>query len=64
MVAQRELAHAVPTGGRKPLTFLGPGEHLGQALPAASLERLRRTKDERDPDCVIRGGHSVLDAAS
>lgn len=59
--AQQELARALPSNGRKPVTFLGPGEHLGQALPAASLDRLRRIKTERDPRRVLRSSASVLD---
>lgn len=50
-----------PASGRKLLTFLTPGEHLGQALPAASLERQRRVKVERDPGRVVRSNVSVLD---
>lgn len=59
--AQRELASRLPTSGRKPLTFLAPGEHLGKALPAASIERLRTVKAQHDPRRVVRGNFSVLD---
>ncbi|MCM3660101.1 FAD-binding oxidoreductase [Georgenia satyanarayanai] len=60
---QREVAAALPVSGRKPVTLLGPGEPLSDALPPASLERLRRVKDERDPHRVLRGNASVLDVS-
>ncbi|UFU06864.1 FAD-binding oxidoreductase [Ruania halotolerans] len=56
---QRELAGALPTSGRKPMTFLTPSESLADALPAASLERLRRIKDDCDPGDAIRGNFGV-----
>lgn len=58
---QRDLARALPTTGRKPVTFLGPGERLSDALPAVSVDRLRRIKAEHDPAGVFRGDVSVLD---
>ncbi|WP_166983021.1 FAD-binding oxidoreductase [Paramicrobacterium fandaimingii] len=52
---QRELAAALPTSGRKPITFLNPAERLSDALPSESLERLRELKATRDPHGVIQG---------
>ncbi|SDD28722.1 FAD-binding oxidoreductase [Auraticoccus monumenti] len=51
---QQALARSLPTSGRKPVTFLNPGEQLADALPAASVERLRRIKTERDPRRLLR----------
>lgn len=60
---QTELAHALRpyTSGRKPYTFLAPGERAAAAFPAATLARLRRIKHDRDPDGVFRTNFSVLD---
>lgn len=52
---QAALATALPISGRKPITFLNPSERLSAALPAASLCRLRRLKDEYDPHGLIHG---------
>ncbi|MFW6599972.1 FAD-binding oxidoreductase [Propionibacteriaceae bacterium Y2011] len=58
---QAELVAFLPISGRKPVTFLNPTEELSDALSPASLERLRRLKDERDPDRIIRGNFAVAD---
>lgn len=58
---QAALAGALPTGGRKPITFLNPTEDLSDALPAASIRQLRRLKEERDPGRTIQGNFSILD---
>lgn len=62
-IAERQAALAVqlPASGRKPLTFLGSTEVLADALPAVSVDRLRRIKDAVDPGHVFRANHSVLD---
>lgn len=52
---QADLAEALPTSGRKPVTFLNPSESLADALPESSLLRLRRLKEERDPTGIFRG---------
>ncbi|GAA3428732.1 FAD-binding oxidoreductase [Streptosporangium nondiastaticum] len=58
---QRALAEALPTSGRKPLTFLNPNETLGDALPTASLQRLRQIKTIHDPAGTIRSNFSAMD---
>ncbi|MBZ2198404.1 FAD-binding oxidoreductase [Occultella gossypii] len=58
---QAALADALPTSGRKPITFLNPGERLSDALPDASMRRLRQLKEDRDPDGIIRGNFGILD---
>lgn len=57
---QQRLVEALPTSGRKPVTMLRPSESLADALPADSLERLRRIKRERDPKGVFRSNFSAL----
>lgn len=57
---QQRLVDALPVTGRKPVTMLRPSEGLADALPADSLERLRRIKAERDPDGVFRSNFSAL----
>ncbi|MFC8797700.1 FAD-binding oxidoreductase [Promicromonospora sp. NPDC057138] len=57
---QRSLKSDLPVSGRKPLTFLNPAETLGDALPAASIERLRRIKAAHDPAGTIRGNFSAM----
>lgn len=59
---QAAVANSLPISGRKPVTFLNPSEDLTDALPAASIERLRLLKTQRDPERVIRGNFSVLDS--
>lgn len=58
---QAALASALPASGRKPLTFLNPTERLSDALPAASMQRLRKLKADRDPRGIIHGNFSILD---
>ncbi|GAA2392235.1 FAD-binding oxidoreductase [Nonomuraea africana] len=53
---QREIAD----GGRKPFTFLAPGESAAAAFPAATLERLRDIKRRHDPANVFRSNYPVL----
>lgn len=52
---QADLAASLPVSGRKPISFLNPSEHLSDALPIASLKRLRQLKDEHDPVGIING---------
>lgn len=56
---QAALADALPTTGRKPITFLNRAENLAAALPPASLERLRALKERVDPRRTIRGNFST-----
>lgn len=58
---QQRLVDTLPTSGRKPVTMLRPSESLADALPADSLERLRRIKRERDPHGVFRANFGALD---
>lgn len=58
---QAALAAALPASGRKPVTFLNPTERLSDALPDASMQRLRQLKEERDPSRIIQGNFSILD---
>ncbi|WP_242454505.1 FAD-binding oxidoreductase [Bailinhaonella thermotolerans] len=46
--------------GRKPYTFLAPGEDAAQAFPAETLARLREIKKARDPQRVFRANFPVL----
>ncbi|GAA2315185.1 FAD-binding oxidoreductase [Nonomuraea roseoviolacea subsp. roseoviolacea] len=46
--------------GRKPYTFLVPGEDAAQAFPAETLTRLREIKKSRDPGQVFRANFPVL----
>lgn len=57
---QAALAAALPASGRKPITFLNPAEHLSDALPEASMQRLRKLKDDRDPRRIVRGNFSIM----
>lgn len=52
--AHDRVVAALPATGRRPVTFLAPGDTLADALPAASLERLARLRAERDPEGIIR----------
>lgn len=56
---QSELTHALPTSGRKPVTFLNPSERLSDALPRTTMNRLRRLKEERDPQRTVQGNFSI-----
>ncbi|MEU7897107.1 FAD-binding oxidoreductase [Nonomuraea sp. NPDC049152] len=53
---QREIID----GGRRPYTFLSPGESAADAFPATTLERLRDIKRRHDPDGVFRSNYPVL----
>ncbi|RKS05844.1 FAD/FMN-containing dehydrogenase [Nocardiopsis sp. Huas11] len=55
----RGLGTAV--SGRKPFTFLSPGEDPRAAFPAPALARLRGIKRDRDPRGVIRSNFPVLE---
>ncbi|MVU81847.1 FAD-binding protein [Nocardia sp. ET3-3] len=46
--------------GKKPFTFLAPGESAADAFDAATLDRLRAIKRDRDPRTVIRSNYPVL----
>ncbi|MFD6197490.1 FAD-binding oxidoreductase [Mycobacteriaceae bacterium NPDC060252] len=46
--------------GRKPFTFLAPGETASRAFNAESIARLRDIKRRRDPHNVIRSNYPVL----
>ncbi|MGW3353092.1 FAD-binding oxidoreductase [Nonomuraea rubra] len=45
--------------GRKPYTFLAPGESAAQAFPAEAAARLARIKRERDPGGVVRANFPI-----
>ncbi|MEC3916725.1 FAD-binding oxidoreductase [Nocardia sp. CDC160] len=46
--------------GKKPFTFLAPGESAAAAFDAVTLDRLRAIKRDRDPRNVIRSNYPVL----
>ncbi|GAA4591788.1 FAD-binding oxidoreductase [Planotetraspora phitsanulokensis] len=56
---QRALAEALPVSGRKPFTFLSPGETVADAFAPAALNRLRYIKRRHDPDDVFRGNFPI-----
>ncbi|MFC3999309.1 FAD-binding oxidoreductase [Nocardiopsis sediminis] len=56
---QRALAQALPVSGRKPLTFLNPGETAADAFTPAALARLRDLKHRHDPHNTVRGNFPV-----
>lgn len=58
---QADLASALPTSGRKPLTVLNASEHLSDALPDEAMQRLRLLKAERDPERTVRGNFGILE---
>lgn len=45
--------------GRRPYICLGAGETVAHTFPAATLDRLRRIKRERDPHGVFLANHPV-----
>ncbi|WP_301174247.1 FAD-binding oxidoreductase [Actinomadura geliboluensis] len=59
---QREIADALAphVTGRKPFTFLAPGERAAAAFTAPALERLRTLKRARDPRGTFRSNFPVL----
>ncbi|WP_069385508.1 FAD-binding oxidoreductase, partial [Cellulosimicrobium cellulans] len=46
--------------GRKPATFLSPGESVSAAYDEAALARLRDLKRSRDPQGTVRGSYPLL----
>jgi len=58
---QRSLAAALGdlATGRRPYICLGAGETVAHTFPAATVDRLRRIKRERDPHGVILANHPV-----
>lgn len=56
---QREFAEALPTSGRKPFTFLAPGERAELAFSDDALARLRDIKRRRDPNGLFRSNFPV-----
>ncbi|SEG16139.1 FAD/FMN-containing dehydrogenase [Nonomuraea solani] len=56
---QRGLAESLPVTGRKPYTFLNPGETAADAFTPAALARLRAVKRHHDPDGVFRANFPV-----
>ncbi|MFB9473012.1 FAD-binding oxidoreductase [Nonomuraea salmonea] len=48
------------TTGRKPFTFLAPGERAAAAFTPQTLDRLRAIKRARDPRGTFRGNFPVL----
>ncbi|WP_371783548.1 FAD-binding oxidoreductase [Streptosporangium subroseum] len=59
---QQELAGALAPdiSGRKPYTYLSPGETVATAFTPATLTRLRDIKRRRDPRNVLRSNFPVL----
>ncbi|WP_131743285.1 FAD-binding oxidoreductase [Actinomadura roseirufa] len=59
---QDEIANAlVPhTTGRRPFTFLSPGDRAASAFTAETLARLRTLKRSRDPRGLFRSNYPVL----
>ncbi|MEO3840405.1 FAD-binding protein [Streptomyces sp. CNZ287] len=59
---QRELAAALTpyTSGRKPYTFLAPGERAAHSFTPAALGRLRALKRKRDTRGTFRTNYPVL----
>ncbi|MFI6297925.1 FAD-binding oxidoreductase [Nonomuraea sp. NPDC050790] len=53
------LAAALGAEGRKPYTFLKPGEKAAQAFGARAHERLRDIKRRRDPHGVFRANYPI-----
>lgn len=56
---QSDLAAALPSSGRKPMSFLSPTEGIADALPESSVRRLRRLKKDRDPRAIIQGNFAI-----
>ncbi|MEK8227137.1 hypothetical protein NKG05_15280 [Oerskovia sp. M15] len=46
--------------GRKPLTFLAPGERAAAAFDQGTIDRLRAIKRARDPHGTLRSNFPVL----
>ncbi|MEJ1086738.1 FAD-binding oxidoreductase [Microbacterium sp. Mu-80] len=56
---QVRLVGSLPVSGRKPMTFLHRSEKLSDALPEASIARLRALKTELDPEQRVRGNYAI-----
>jgi hypothetical protein len=56
---QHTLANALPASGRKPFTFLNPGETVAHAFTPDVLTRLRGIKRHHDPFNVFRANFPV-----
>jgi len=56
---QAQLVASLPVSGRKPISFLSSSGRLSDALPEASLARLRGLKKMYDPAGIIRGNFSL-----
>ncbi|NUW38954.1 FAD-binding oxidoreductase [Nonomuraea rhodomycinica] len=56
---QRDIAGALPVSGRKPYTFLNPGESAADAFTPEALARLRAVKRRHDPQDVLRANFPV-----
>ncbi|MEU9827561.1 FAD-binding oxidoreductase [Micromonospora chersina] len=56
---QRALAAALPTSGRKPLTFLNPSETITDAFSPNVVKRLRDIKRRHDPHHTFRANFPV-----
>ncbi|GAA4604937.1 FAD-binding oxidoreductase [Actinoallomurus liliacearum] len=56
---QRAFAENLPVSGRKPLTFLNPGETAADAFAPDALARLRDVKGRHDPYDVFRSNVPV-----
>ncbi|MEU9828046.1 FAD-binding oxidoreductase [Micromonospora chersina] len=56
---QRTLADALPTSGRKPLSFLNPSESVADVFTPDVLDRLRDIKRRHDPHDIFRANHPV-----
>jgi FAD/FMN-containing dehydrogenase len=57
---QHALADTLPVNGRKPLTYLNPGETAADAFTPAALNRLRGIKRNHDPHDLFRSNFPVL----
>ncbi|MFD8527548.1 hypothetical protein ACFV0L_09055 [Streptosporangium canum] len=56
---QRALADALPVSGRKPFTFLRPGETPADAFPPAALHRLRDLERRHNPHITFRANFPI-----
>lgn len=61
---QRALADALPTSGRKPLTFLNPNETVADAFNPDVLDRLGDIKRRHDPHDTFRANFPVPSAGA
>jgi FAD/FMN-containing dehydrogenase len=58
---QRALADALPVSGRKPFSFLSPGETPADAFPPAALHRLRDIEHRGNPHKTFRANFPISD---